>query len=112
MTIIQTGSGFHVEFHRVIVALVNAAGFSFIDTPVDKAGRLLGFSATSSEVDSNDNTQAIGNMSLSAVFFQGGGSQTPTFGRQFDTFRIFVDKQAGTAGATNFEVVVMLWIQD
>lgn len=113
MTIIYRGNHYHIEYHRVTLVLPDVAGFIFVDTPVDEAGRLMGISATPSGIVSNGNTQAIGQVSLSAVGNQGGVvSIVPVFGTQFDMFRIFIDKQVGAGGNTNFDVAVMLWISD
>jgi len=111
MTVIFDNVNTWIEYHRVQLTLTNPAGFALIDTPTDRGGRIVGFAVTSSEVTSNDNTQAVGQVSLSAVSWQGGPNGPPLHGALCDNFRVFIDKQLGTAGNTTYDVGVLIFMQ-
>jgi len=107
MTIIfQQGNQFWIESHNVTVILADAAGNDDSNTQiVDRGGHLMGWTITGRFVPNNDNSQATASFAIRDT----GGSIN--IGDEIISFFVRMQKQIGTAGNTNFDLNVMLFMR-
>jgi len=108
LTIVATFPDFHVENHRVVFNIEDAAGeYVSADVNVDKGGRYLGSSTTINGGASNDNSQRIAAVQLG---LRAPVAKDAFFGDEVTQIRARLLKDAGTAGTTAVAVEMLIWI--
>jgi len=106
MTIIDTDTDRWIEYHEIALTLPDAAGeVNSLSTVLNKNGRFRGCAIVARSGAPNDNTEAVG---LITILNQTGA--IIDLNTQITGIRINVKKQLGTAGATviTFHVLVFL----
>ena len=108
MTIIATFPGYHVENHRIVYDIEDAAGEYFsADVSVDRGGRYMASSIQLNGGGSNSNSQALGPLE---VALRAPVAKDPVFGDEITLFRARGLKEAGTSGTTAIAVDITIWI--
>jgi len=95
--IFQKGDEFWIEIGSVALSIPDAAGnaqSSIVN--LERSGNYIGGTVIASTSSDNDNTQAIGLVEL-----RGSPTGTLSFGVFTSGVRVRINKQIGTAGASN-----------
>jgi len=105
MTIIfLVGKDFWIEQLNLAIQIPDAAGETNSGAlTLERPGNCIGFTATVTNPPDNDNSQAIGIISLE----QGSGGSIAS-GQPITSVRATVIKEAGTAGNTNISINISL----
>lgn len=107
MTLIFKTNNFWIERHEVTISLPDIAGRVFSGAiNLDRAGHVVGFSCSPSGMPNNDNGEAVG-----AWEVRDAGGGIIAFGEELTAVSVRVNKQAGTAGASNITFVIMVFVR-
>jgi len=106
--IFNDGGNFWIDFITLpSIVMADAAGrYTSTDVTITKAGVFVGGAIYQSGGGDNDNTQSIGAFNLRAA-----GGDPLAFGDFITQISWRVDKQAGTAGNTNANARLMLFMK-
>lgn len=101
------GNRFWIEALFASLTIPDAAGVTTSAVfPLTKSGEFLGGSVSANNSATNDNVQAVGDIKLT--------DPTPSalaYGEFLDSITFRVTKLAGTAGATVYSVIILLFMR-
>jgi len=105
--IFQVGEEFWIESHFVFIIVPDAAGATSSGAiNLDRPGDFLGGVAIANNSATNDNAQAVG-----AVMLTDATPSALTFGESLTQFQVRITKLAGTAGNTQINIMVTLFLR-